>query len=252
MTRLLLLFAVILTACGPTSPSTAFIESHPEAGAPLTIADAAPSSAPALCPHAAWELGDSITSGKGGVNQAGYRPELATWFTDCSTLFLGTTDGPLGRHDGHPGYDLQAIRNVVARNYATHQHVGSAELVILMAGANNMDTVTPYDPEATPAIYAALLEDLSVFPETRIAVSTVTPHQSDVAEARILEFNAALPAIWDRYDLSHPERPLLRADQHAAVGGEWSSEFFADAVHPNPAGYSRIAKEWIRTLGAQP
>lgn len=218
----------------------------------------APDAAPALAPRCAgfsgfvWELGDSITYGKGGTKQAGYRPELATWMVDgCPVAFTGTAPGPEGAHDGHPGFDLQQIRDVVAHNYSAHQHVGAVSLIILMAGANNMDTVTPYDPVATPALYAALLDDVSVFPETRIVVTTVTPHQAAVAEARIVEFNAKLPAIWDAWDARHPGNRLIRADQHRALGGVWSAALFSDVVHMNPAGYTKMANEWIRALAGR-
>lgn len=199
-----------------------------------------------------WEFGDSITAGKGGTAQAGYRPELAVWMTDgCPVAFVGTGAGPEGAHEGHPGFDLQQLRNVAAHVYVGHQHIGSVNLIVLMAGVNNMDTVTPYDSVATPALYAALLDDISIFPESRILVTTITSHQSDLAESRIIDFNSKLPAIWDAWDARHPSNHLLRADQFRALGGAWSAELFSDVVHPNSAGYTRMANEWIRVLSNQ-
>lgn len=202
-----------------------------------------------------WEFGDSLTYGIGTTPVTGYRFPLWQWATrHCHVRFVGTAlngawSNPV--HDGHPGFTIENLQVEARGVYGTH--VAPADLVLFMAGTNDMGLLkgVAYDRVKVLADYAALLGRISAMnPSGDILVTTIPPIDP-VADpgpaANSTDFNAALPGVWDAFDRTH--RHLLRADVGKRLS-PWSVAHFLAAgnPHPNTAGYAIMADEFERTL----
>jgi len=205
-----------------------------------------------------WPNGDSITMGAGSPELTGYRYELWQWFVSqgIDTHFVGTLSygkyaEPL--NDGHSGWAMTSTSYLIKATLGPELVIPHADLVVILIGTNDMGmgNVNYANPDLWNRYYNQILAAMDqADPTTWILVSTITPVNPikyPVPAANVDLFNASQIAWWDAYDLYHPKHKLIRADANKAIG-KYSKDNFYDDAHPNPAGYTKIVKEFIRVI----
>ncbi|MEE4544988.1 SGNH/GDSL hydrolase family protein [Streptomyces sp. V4-01] len=188
-------------------------------------------------------LGDSITWGKGSPSHSAYRAELWRLVAGQSLYtvrFVGSQLSgtlPEPQNEGHSGYTVDRIRAGVDRWTAA----AAPDVVLLHIGINDLHRHV--DPAHAPDRLAALVDRIYA---DRPGVSVVllgliptTPH----LQAQAVAYNrraAALQGI---------ERHRGRAFWYVEPP-RLSRAQMADSLHPNDAGYARIARAFFPALSS--
>ena len=191
-------------------------------------------------------LGDSITDGV--TVPGGYRIGLWQRFVNdgYKVDFVGSlSNGPstLGDHDheGHSGWRIDQIdANITGwlRTYTPHT-------VLLHIGTN--DVIQNHDLANAPARLSALIDHITAsVPSAEVLVATIIPLANSGQEASVRTFNAAIPGIVQSKAAAGQHVHLV--DMHAAL----TAADLADGVHPNAAGYDKMAATWYSALRSIP
>ena len=189
-------------------------------------------------------LGDSITDGIGFAG--GYRVQLfhlavmagkKITYTGRSMNGPMTVDGqPFPKnHEGHSGWTIAQIDGIVPSPALTD----APHIILLHIGTNDM-----YMSPSGASDRLATLVDMIVAaqPNALLAVSTIIPLGS--GGSAVKTFNDAVPGILKmRADAG---KHVVFVDQFT---GFPTSEL-GDGVHPNMAGYSRMADKWWAAISS--
>jgi lysophospholipase L1-like esterase len=189
-------------------------------------------------------LGDSITVGWGSTNYGSYRVEL---FRRARTAgheitFTGTkADGPNTvdgvtfprKHEGIAGETISQIQGRVdAALRAETPHI-----VIVHAGTNDMSRMPDGAATRLEGLVDKLTNDL---PDALIVVSTIVPFPQYASQ--VTAFNATVqPMIEERADAG---KHVIFVDQFQG----FPNNELGDGVHPNDAGYTRMAGKWFSAI----
>ncbi|MET9632810.1 cellulose binding domain-containing protein [Lentzea sp. NPDC006480] len=187
-------------------------------------------------------LGDSITQG-GSIG--GYRLDLGTKLRAAgrSIDFVGSlADGPSSmpdrNHEGHPGWTIAQVDANVVNWLRTY----TPRTILLHIGTNDM---YGSDPAGAPRRLSALVDKITAqAPSAEVFVSTIIP--ISFADGTVRNYNAAIV-------------PLLRAKAAAGKRVHVVDMYPAvpvsdlpDGIHPNAAGYGKMAAVWFNALSAVP
>jgi lysophospholipase L1-like esterase len=189
-------------------------------------------------------LGDSITDGIGF--SGGYRVrlfELALADDKEITFVGGSANGPqtVGgqafprAHEGHSGWTIEQIDGIVpdpALNVAPH-------IVLLHIGTNDMYQGPNGAPDRLGALIDQILTDL---PDALLVVSNIIPFPGQVGAVNT--FNAAVPGLVETRQ--NAGEHILFVDQFM----DFPTSELGDGVHPNEAGYSRMAGKWYAAISS--
>ncbi|MFC5923421.1 RICIN domain-containing protein [Micromonospora vulcania] len=212
-------------------------------GAVLALAQVAPAQAESNGGVRVMPLGDSITDGYNVPG--GYRINLWQRLAggNYTVDFVGSGfNGPasLGDHDheGHSGWRIDQLdANIVAWMQATNPRT-----VLLHIGTNDVNQ--NYDLANAPARLSALIDKIrATGPEVELFVATITPETDATREARVQAYNATIPGI-----VAQKGSRVHLVDMHAAL----TTADLADGVHPNAAGYDKMAARWYAALTSVP
>jgi len=249
-----------------------------------TTAAAAPDS-PAVKPLVIWPLGDSITVGAG--IPGGYRSPLYEMLTQAGyqVRFTGsdhraptpvlTASGNTG-HDGHGSYpsfllagNLDQLPKMPVKPSAPNSNNGGfwltgtntrppiePDVILLMAGTNDLG-MFQRTPEQLLKDYDALLTKLTTLrPKAAIIAAALAPYSGKPVmhgrdyrqrEAKQVTFNAALPALVDKYRTAGHRVFFYDMRRHLPVSSA-STTIGGDGVHPTQAGYEAIARGWFEAM----
>ncbi len=237
-------------------------------------------------------MGDSITFGMratptGPTSSGGYRRYLRRSLLDAGKAFeyVGACPGfegrcrippdgeppycfaggapELGRHDGHPGWDIDAFRareggacpgSVATFLSRVTDDSGSPvtpDIVLLMVGANDVRAGAGIREGAADR-FAFLLDELfaELPSSTLVVVGTVTPNLVGTNDRDgVRPFNRALRTIVDaRRDAG---RNVRLVDTYGAIridASGSSPDLSSDRLHPNERGYEAIARRWYDAI----
>jgi lysophospholipase L1-like esterase len=190
-------------------------------------------------------LGDSITFGIG--QEGSYRIELfrrslmgMQKITYVGTLQNGPSmvDGVAfpRRHEATSGITIQGISDQVTRNNTLMM---TPHIILVHIGTNDMYM----SPSGAPQRLGQLIDKLAMgVPDALIVVAKIIP--LPMATSTVNTFNNALAAIVDAR--ASAGRHVILVDQNT---GFPTSEL-GDGVHPNPAGYARMAGVWYNAIGS--
>jgi lysophospholipase L1-like esterase len=192
-------------------------------------------------------LGDSITDGfniPGGYRIELFRRALAA---NKEITFVGsgvngptTVDGtPFPRnHEGHSGWKIAMIGDRVPNPaFATPPHI-----VLVMAGTN--DVIMNDNLASAPTRLGALLDKLyQANANALVVVARLTPLQNTTDNTEVQTYNNAIPAlVQSRNGMG---QHILLVDMHTG----FPLTELADGIHPNTAGYARMAGVWYAAIG---
>jgi hypothetical protein len=188
-------------------------------------------------------LGDSITEGVGF--SGGYRVELFRLALEHGQdiTFVGSSmNGPTTvegqtfprTHEGHGSWTISQIDGITpdpALNVAPH-------IVLLHNGTNDMYQTPNGAPDRLGALVDQILMDL---PDALLVVSNIIPFP--ILPGPTNTYNTAVPSlVAARQDAG---KHIVFVDQFT---GFPTTELGDDRVHPNEAGYNRIAAKWYAAI----
>ncbi|HMQ30396.1 MAG TPA: SGNH/GDSL hydrolase family protein [Chloroflexaceae bacterium] len=231
------------------------------APAPTTPPPAVPSPVPTSAPPTAtaapttgvlrvMPLGDSITEGVNG----GYRNRLWQRLTADGRAvdFVGPRYDQWTRvadkdHAGTSGYTVGNILGQIDGWLAAYR----PDVVLLMAGTNDLAWWHVEGPENTAARLGALLDRIRErSPQTLVVVASLPPMSGTAApnnrsrDELARAYNAAVRAQVEQRKANGA--PLAFADVYAAL----TVADLYDGVHPTEAAHNRIADVWYDALGS--
>ena len=188
-------------------------------------------------------LGDSITFGSPDRDYGGYRHMLRTLLAGdgYAAAFVGSRESgngaiPSPANEGHPGWTIRQLKDGIDSNGWLETY--RPDLILLHIGTNDL---RQGGADAAPGNLSSLLDDiLSRLPRTRVIVAQIIPfrHGSDAVHRA---YNATIPGI----AASKGPRVTVVDMQSILEPGD-----YADGLHPNAAGYDKMARAWepaIRT-----
>lgn len=188
-------------------------------------------------------LGDSITDGTGYAG--GYRVELfAKAIADKKNItFVGSlSNGPNTVsgvtfpkfHEGHFAWTIGQVDDLIpdpALNVAPH-------IVLLHLGTNDINqNIASAAPNRLGSLIDQIVADL---PAALVVVAKIIPEPSKASD--INTYNAAIPGVVQTR--ANAGKHVILVDQFT---GFPSSEL-GDGVHPNQAGYARMAGVWYEAI----
>ena len=183
-------------------------------------------------------LGDSITYGVGSTDGAGYRVRLEERLTRAGLMvdFVGSRDaGPPGTdadNEGHSGWTISRIAGKVDRWLAAYR----PDVVLLHIGTNDVRT-DRYRAGAAKRLGALLNRIRRDRPAARLFVARITGSRQHDLQRRIDAYNRGVSRL-----VAARSDPLLRLVDLGAVRAPW--------LHPNDAGYDKMADTWFTALTA--
>jgi hypothetical protein len=193
-------------------------------------------------------LGDSITFGLGGESNGngGYRIDLFSRAVMAGKrlTFVGSQmNGPMtvagmmfpSRHEGFSGYTIDQI----AARVPNPALAMGPHIILLHIGTNDMYMA---NPGGAPQRLAALLDKIITnAPDALLVVARIIPLSSGMAAVNTYN-NAIPPLVQER---AAAGKHIILVDQNT---GFPTSEL-GDGVHPNAAGYRRMAGVWYAAIG---
>ena len=200
-------------------------------------------------------LGDSITVGYQAV-LGGYRWPLENLLLDAGyefdyvgSLRIGSpADMPRPWHEGHGGYQIESADGgnqlegvVVDSALRTYQ----PDVILLLAGTNNLNFPDTLDPDKTSAMYDRLLAQIFGLSPGVVVVASPVPWKTSVPSDLVAAFNDAVHTIVDRYADAGYRITWVAGMTDAVDGGV---ENLPDGIHPSEPAYGRMAQQWFQTL----
>jgi lysophospholipase L1-like esterase len=188
-------------------------------------------------------LGDSITDGTGYAG--GYRVELfAKSIADKKNItFVGSlSNGPdtvsgvafPKSHEGHFGWTIGQVDGLIPDPALSP----SPHIVLVHLGTNDMNQgLTSGAPDRLGSLVDQIVADL---PGSLVAVATIIPEPSQASA--INTYNSAIPGLVQTR--ANAGKHVILVDQFK---GFPTSEL-GDGVHPNQAGYARMAGVWYEAI----
>ncbi|KAI0451451.1 SGNH hydrolase-type esterase domain-containing protein [Xylaria acuta] len=186
-------------------------------------------------------IGDSITWGAQSSDDNGYRLSLHKKLTarGNNVNFVGSVSSGTfadDQHEGHRGFLIDEI------NTASDLGIYAAPNVVLLhAGTNDMY------PDSNVGNAPSRLENLinKIFahsPKAAVFVCQIIPSKTSSIQARIDDFNNAIPAVVSKY---------VDAGKHVtmvSMNKALSTSDLADFLHPNDGGYVKMADAYYSAI----
>jgi lysophospholipase L1-like esterase len=208
-------------------------------------------------------LGDSITYGYLSSDFGGYRkPLFQKALADHRTItFVGSqTSGPtmvagvpFPRHnEGHSGYTidtgggrmglLPVVQSGVVQTYRPN-------IVTLMIGTNDVDI--QLDLPNAPARLATLVDTiLSIDSNLLLVVAQIIPTQTDSETPNVTAYNAAMPSMVASRAAQGKHIVLVDMYSPFVADSNYKSDYLANNLHPNDAGFVVMADVWYSAIGS--
>ena len=178
-------------------------------------------------------VGDSITE---GGKEGGYRSVLLKKLTDAGhrVRFVGTRGQDPLRHEGHGGKNAEFLATVIGKHFESQP----ADIVLMHCGHNYFAEERPV-PGILAATETMIADVRGTNPDVVVLLAQVIPSGKLPKYSYLPELNRELAALAKRLDVTIVDQ---------ATGFDWKTDTVADAVHPSPAGYEKMADRWFAAL----
>jgi len=191
------------------------------------------------CAYRIMPLGDSITSGVGSSDLAGYRKvlyDLLNQNTDYAFDLVGSLIGGPATfdfdHEGHGGYSAAQI----ASGTYTWLKDNPAEIILLHAGTNRLTTST--------AAVEDILDEIDRFsPDTWVVLALIINRNPYSATTSTFNDNLLAMAL---NRIANGDKIIVVDQENALI----YPDDMADLLHPNDQGYFKMA--WVWAEGVEP
>ncbi|WP_437649032.1 SGNH/GDSL hydrolase family protein [Sorangium sp. So ce362] len=201
-------------------------------------------------------FGDSITQ---GFNVAGgYRAPLfhlaleanrdITFVGSANDYSVPMVDGVTfpRNHEGHGGWTIEG-NNGIAQLVGTSIPNYKPNIITLMIGTNDINgNINLAD---APNRLGKLLDSIFMRdPNILVVLAQIVPTRTDGTNNTIKTYNAAMPDLVSTR-VSKGQHIVL-VDMYTAFTNDanYKQSLFADNLHPNQAGYNRMADVWFEAL----
>ena len=209
-------------------------------------------------------LGDSLTQGgsyKVGDDpnavkkSSGYRNSLSKMLTEggYNTKFVGShnwaadliTDGNV-MHSGYGGATIFTLKDKLSEMKDCNP-----DIILLMIGRNDMTDGT------NPTNYISFLDQYlmaelyTMFPNAHIFIASIPVVRNHEAEELQMTSDERYAPKIEEYVQQQKDKgaKVDFVDMRASVSGlTWEDFTVEDFVHPQPAGYEKIAKQWYAAI----
>lgn len=202
-------------------------------------------------------FGDSITYGVVGSNtdteSGGYRTYLQHKIRMADVLvdMVGSAQNGPGDidpdHEGHRGYTINQLDTIDAGVVAATR----PDVILLMAGTN--DSARDNSTTMIADLRALMVSITTAAPEATLFVASLPPvrvgQQSQTRADRVGAFNDKMPALIA--ELAASGRKVVFVDMRDLEVSDISAPPVDSGLHPNAAGYARIADHWYAALEAE-
>jgi lysophospholipase L1-like esterase len=209
----------------------------------VTAAGVAPASAASNTPLRVMPLGDSITCGVGSSTGNGYRAPLWNKLAaDGHPLdFVGTLrGGSMSDPDnqGHSGYKIHQIAALADASLTRYR----PNVVTLMIGTNDLNE--SYQVSTATARLRSLVHQVTAAaPDATVLVASLVVSTSGSEEQYRAAYNQAIPQIVR--DAEAAGKHVAHVDMSSLTTAD-----LADTLHPNDAGYQKMADAFHRGIQA--
>jgi lysophospholipase L1-like esterase len=183
-------------------------------------------------------LGDSITYGEGSPTWSGYRRDLWKRLVQDAGYtidFVGSQHTgalPDNDNEGHQGWRIDQIDASIDGWLATYH----PNIVLLHIGTNDMNQ--NYQADTAPQRLGALIDKINTdAPDTTVLVASIVPATDATIQQRINKYNAAVPGV------VAARAQAGKRVRHVDLTSLSPSDF-ADTLHPNDAGFAKMAALW--------
>ncbi|WP_437841332.1 SGNH/GDSL hydrolase family protein [Sorangium sp. So ce1153] len=211
---------------------------------------------PASGPCKIMPFGDSITQ---GFNVAGgYRAPLfhlaleadrdITFVGSASDYSVPMVDGVTfpRNHEGHGGWTIEG-NNGIAKLVGTSIPNYQPNIITLMIGTNDINgNINLAD---APNRLGKLLDSIFMRdPNILVVLAQIVPTRTDGTNNAIMAYNAAMPdLVSTRVSMG---QHIVLVDMYTAFTNDtnYRQTLLGDNLHPNQAGYNRMADVWFEAL----
>ncbi len=189
-------------------------------------------------------LGDSITDGDKSSDLGGYRSRLFANFKSSGhrTDFVGGLSGGTGffdtQHEGHGGFSAEEIRD----NALSYLGANPPQAVLLMIGTN--DITAGQGVNAIRDEISEALEKIKLFNPLIEIYQATLPRRKDDKQAQATQLNTLIEQLVSTKAGNGMNITLVKIDNLASAD-------LADNVHPNDAGYQKIADKFYNAIIAK-
>ncbi|CAL8581783.1 hypothetical protein XPA_007467 [Xanthoria parietina] len=180
-------------------------------------------------------LGASIMQGFASSDSNGFRKIMYDTLRKTNTVtYVGSQGTAPLLHEGHPGWIITDVDTVAGVSLPSRPNV-----VLIHVGTN--DLLTNNNIDQAPDRLGTLIDHvISVAPDAVVLVSQLIPSSRPGAFDKFVTFNARVVSVIN-----------LRQGAGKKVMKVWmpiTTDDLVDGVHPNDAGYNKMAQAWIQAL----
>ena len=186
-------------------------------------------------------LGDSITAGYRSTTGNGYRGPLWKELTEQGNAvdFVGSQRGGAMRdpdNEGYYGAKIDEVAKVIPRELTLYQ----PNVILLHLGSNDLNG--NYEVATAPDRLAALIDQITTAaPQADLLVAQITCDSNADVQARIVAYNAQIPAIVEAR--AKAGKHVYLVSMSAVTPADLN-----DGLHPSDTGYQKMADAWDARL----